>query len=66
MEDEVRLPFLITSHLLDHSTTSNVSLRAGNLSSEISNISILEDESERTSEANDVLKNGILIETSKG
>lgn len=65
MEDEVRLPFLITSHLLDHTATSNVSLRAGNLSSEIPNISILEDES-GTSEANDVLKNGILIETSKG
>lgn len=66
MEDEVGGP-LISTHFLDVSS-QNAPLTCSELLSDLVSRpnSILRSETETTSEANDVLKNGIIVETSKG
>lgn len=68
MEDEVGGP-LISTHIPDVSLSShNAPLICSELLSDLVSrpISILRSETETTSEANDLLKNGIIVETSKG
>lgn len=62
MEDDGNL---ILPHFMDV-TSLSVPLTSGNLLSEITNIKALNEDSVGNSEANDLLKNGILIETNKG
>lgn len=66
MEEEVGGP-LISNHFLDVSS-QNAPLTCSELLSDLVSRpnSILRSETETTSEANDVLKNGIIVETSKG
>lgn len=64
MEDEVGGP-LISTHFLDVSS-HNAPLSCSELLSDLVSTSILRSETETTSEANDLLKNGIIVETSKG